>query len=138
MLHVHKSSHHSLHVNIKTLIMDIGSEPCSAKNDEPNKSARLVAKRNVRGKHRHKESKKLLQESTREKKRFSCKECGLQMSESSVFEQHLKTHQGIKDFTCYECGKKFLLKKNVIRHQKTHLVKQSVGVKSIPIKTNKK
>ncbi|KAM4035826.1 uncharacterized protein ACNLHF_014899 [Anomaloglossus baeobatrachus] len=126
------------------------SEPRSCKTDGAKegkkKSARQLAKGNERRKYKKKlglgnksrmfgneESEELLHESTREKKLFTCKECGRQMSKSADFEQHEKTHLGVKDFTCYECGKTFLGNYKMIRHQKTHLRQQSYSVKSISI-----
>ncbi|XP_069604887.1 oocyte zinc finger protein XlCOF22-like isoform X2 [Ranitomeya imitator] len=60
------------------------------------------------------------QTAPKEKKSFSCSECGKCFIKKSHFVTHQRIHTGEKPFSCSECGKCFAHKGNLVAHQITH------------------
>ncbi|XP_077112979.1 uncharacterized protein LOC143768174 [Ranitomeya variabilis] len=56
----------------------------------------------------------------KEKKPFSCSECGARFIYQSKLIEHERSHTGEKPFSCLECGKCFMRKSNLVVHQKRH------------------
>ncbi|XP_069837201.1 zinc finger protein 420-like isoform X2 [Dendropsophus ebraccatus] len=56
----------------------------------------------------------------KEKRPFSCSECGKLFIQKAYLIKHQKIHTGEKPFLCSECGKCFMLKDHLERHQRIH------------------
>ncbi|XP_077321571.1 uncharacterized protein LOC143955386 [Lithobates pipiens] len=56
----------------------------------------------------------------RNKKRFSCPECGKSFTTKAYFAIHKRIHDGPRPFTCLECGRSFISKSYFLRHQRYH------------------
>ncbi|XP_069605805.1 oocyte zinc finger protein XlCOF22-like isoform X2 [Ranitomeya imitator] len=91
---------------------DLSSDPMK---QIPSSDSLLTTKENLS----HKRGIKK-QTAPKEKKSFSCSECGKCFILKSVFVRHHSTHTGEKPFSCSECGKCFNQKGNLVSHQRTH------------------
>ncbi|XP_077111895.1 oocyte zinc finger protein XlCOF7.1-like [Ranitomeya variabilis] len=67
-----------------------------------------------------KKSQNIKHEIHKEKKSFSCSECGARFNCQSKLIGHERIHTGERPFSCLECGKCFSLKANLVDHQKIH------------------
>ncbi|XP_073416513.1 uncharacterized protein [Dendrobates tinctorius] len=56
----------------------------------------------------------------KEKKSYSCSECGKCFTKKSQFIIHERIHTGEKPYSCSECGKSFTDKGDLISHEKIH------------------
>ncbi|XP_077112166.1 oocyte zinc finger protein XlCOF8.4-like [Ranitomeya variabilis] len=60
------------------------------------------------------------QTAPKEKKSFSCSECGKCFNWKNALVSHQRSHTGEKPFFCSECGKYFNWKSVLVRHQSSH------------------
>ncbi|KAM4034654.1 uncharacterized protein ACNLHF_021321 [Anomaloglossus baeobatrachus] len=60
----------------------------------------------------------------KEKKTFSCKECGKCFTKKSHLVVHQTVHNGGKEYTCSECGKCFSEIFKLVKHQRVHTGKK--------------
>ncbi len=57
---------------------------------------------------------------TRDKKSFTCTQCGQSFTYNQSLRRHMRIHTGEKPFTCDQCGKSFTQSSNLQSHMRIH------------------